>query len=42
MGVCKGVLTSLTYDFATYKIDSFDFSVKSFCEKVLTFLSSIC
>ena len=22
MGVCKGVLTSLTYDFATYKIDS--------------------
>ena len=28
MGVCKEVLTFLTYDFATYKIDSL-----TFCEK---------
>ena len=36
-GVCRGGLAFLTDDFATYKIDSL-----TFCEEVLTFLSSIC
>ena len=33
MGVCKGVLTSLTYDFATYKIGSLTSQWKVFVKK---------
>ena len=33
MGVCKGVLTFFTYDFAAYKIDSLTSQWKVFVKK---------